>query len=192
MNEPLGQFIRRRRKANHMTQEQLSELAEVSARFISQLEKGKETVCFDVVSRVLAVFGCHLEAVARHGDGYQTPDNWTTDFSSVPSESGTYLIRDQEKGIYYVGSSADLHTRLAHHAHQKKGSEVAWILLEGDDVLYAECFFIYRHRPFLNQVSPRKVKKPSTSAKSALTQVAHSLGIVLHFVKSCAEHEEDY
>lgn len=39
MNEPLGLFIRRRRKANRLTQEQLAELSEVSTRFISQLEK---------------------------------------------------------------------------------------------------------------------------------------------------------
>ena len=189
MDEPIGQFVRRRRKANRMTQEQLSELAEVSARFISQLEKGKETTRFDVVSRVLAVFGCHLEVVARHGDEYQTPINWTEDFSSAPAKSGAYLIRDQKRGIYYVGSSADLHNRLLNHQHQQEGSEAAWLLLPGDDVLYAECFFIYKHRPFFNKVAPRKLKRPSMPAKSALAQVAHSLGIVLHFVKSCAEEE---
>lgn len=53
----LGQFIRQRRKANRLSQEELAELASVSARFVSELERGKGTVRLDVVNRVLAVFG---------------------------------------------------------------------------------------------------------------------------------------
>ena len=59
----IGSFIRQRRKENKLSQQQLAELAEVSARFISQLEQGKDTVRLDVVNRVLAVFGKTLGLV---------------------------------------------------------------------------------------------------------------------------------
>ena len=62
-NDSIGQFVRQRRKANHLSQEELAELASVSARFISQLEQGKDTVRLDVVNRVLAVFGRRLGLV---------------------------------------------------------------------------------------------------------------------------------
>ena len=62
-NDSIGQFVRQRRKANHLSQEELAELASVSARFISQLEQGKDTVRLDVVNRVLAVFGKTLGLV---------------------------------------------------------------------------------------------------------------------------------
>ena len=62
-NESIGQFVRERRKANHLSQQKLAELASVSARFISQLEQGKDTVRLDVVNRVLAVFGKTLGLV---------------------------------------------------------------------------------------------------------------------------------
>lgn len=59
----IGQFVRERRKANQMTQQQLSELAGVGLRFVSELERGKDTVRVDAVNRVLAVFGKTLGVV---------------------------------------------------------------------------------------------------------------------------------
>lgn len=54
---PIGEFVRERRKANHMTQQQVAELAGVGKRFVSEIERGKSTVRIDAVNRVLAVFG---------------------------------------------------------------------------------------------------------------------------------------
>ena len=53
----IGEFIRTRRVANHLTQQALGELAGVGTRFISELERGKATVRLEVVDRVLRVFG---------------------------------------------------------------------------------------------------------------------------------------
>ncbi len=53
----IGAFIRRRRKANHMTQTQLAALAGVGVRFLSELERGKPTARVDAVDAVLQVFG---------------------------------------------------------------------------------------------------------------------------------------
>ena len=53
----IGEFIRARRVANHLTQQALGELAGVGTRFISELERGKSTVRLEVVDRVLRVFG---------------------------------------------------------------------------------------------------------------------------------------
>ena len=56
----IGQVVRRRRSANELTQRQLSELAGVGLRFVSELERGKPTLRMDAVNRVLAVFGLML------------------------------------------------------------------------------------------------------------------------------------
>jgi len=66
MNDSLGdvgEFVRARRKANHMTQRDLAELAGVGLRFVSELERNKPSVRMSVVNQVLAVFGKALGIV---------------------------------------------------------------------------------------------------------------------------------
>ena len=61
----IGEFVRARRQANNLTQQELGELAGVGTRFISELERGKLTLRMDAVNRVLRVFGqmlAHIEA----------------------------------------------------------------------------------------------------------------------------------
>lgn len=59
----VGEFVRERRKANSLSQQQLGELAGVGTRVVSELERGKPTLRMDVVNRVLAVFGKQLGLV---------------------------------------------------------------------------------------------------------------------------------
>lgn len=59
----IGQLVRQRRLANRLTQRQLSELAGVGLRLISELERGKATLRMDAANRVLAVFGAMLGTV---------------------------------------------------------------------------------------------------------------------------------
>ncbi|MFM7865518.1 MAG: helix-turn-helix domain-containing protein [Planctomycetaceae bacterium] len=61
--QEIGAFIRRRRRANNLTQRELSELANVGLRLVSELERGKPTLRTDAVNRVLAVFGQMLGVV---------------------------------------------------------------------------------------------------------------------------------
>lgn len=56
----IGEMVRRRRQANHLTQRQLGELAGTGPRLVSELERGKPTLRMDAVNRVLAVFGLML------------------------------------------------------------------------------------------------------------------------------------
>lgn len=61
----IGKFVRERRLASALTQQELGELAGVGTRFISELERGKITLRMDAVNRVLRVFGQmlgHIEA----------------------------------------------------------------------------------------------------------------------------------
>jgi y4mF family transcriptional regulator len=60
----IGQLVRQRRLANNLTQRQLSELAGVGLRLVSELERGKTTLRMDAVNRVLAAFGLTLGLVA--------------------------------------------------------------------------------------------------------------------------------
>lgn len=59
----IGQLVRQRRLANNLTQRQLSELAGVGRRLVSELERGKATLRMDAVNRVLVAFGLTLGPV---------------------------------------------------------------------------------------------------------------------------------
>lgn len=67
----IGDFVRQRRQANNLTQQELGELAGVGTRFVSELERGKPTLRMDAVNQVLRVFGQmlgHIEAPRDEGD----------------------------------------------------------------------------------------------------------------------------
>lgn len=55
--QEIGRYVRERRQASRLTQQELGELAGVGTRFISELERGKPTLRMDAVNRVLFVFG---------------------------------------------------------------------------------------------------------------------------------------
>lgn len=64
----MGAFVRRRRKANGLTQRELAELAGVGVRLVSELERGKPTLRLDAVRAVLAVFGMTVGVVPMPRD----------------------------------------------------------------------------------------------------------------------------
>ena len=59
----IGDFVRQRRKAASLSQHELSELAGVGTRFVSELERGKPTIRVDALNKVVAVFGKTLGLV---------------------------------------------------------------------------------------------------------------------------------
>ena len=59
----VGEFARRRRRANRLTQRELADLAGVGMRLVSELERGKPTLRMDAVNRVLQVFGQMLGTI---------------------------------------------------------------------------------------------------------------------------------
>lgn len=63
-----------RRRGNNLTQRELSELANVGLRLVSELERGKPTLRTDAVNRVLAVFGQMLGVVPAPGPPFQVDD----------------------------------------------------------------------------------------------------------------------
>ena len=66
MNETdsIAKFIKQSRKAERITQIQLSKLAGVGIRFVRELESGKQTVQLRKVNQVLKLFG-HVLAPVR-------------------------------------------------------------------------------------------------------------------------------
>jgi len=70
----VGTYVRRRRKANRMTQQELAELAGVGLRFLKELERGKPTVQMASVNAVLRLFGKQL-GVVDHPRDAQAPDD---------------------------------------------------------------------------------------------------------------------
>jgi HTH-type transcriptional regulator / antitoxin HipB len=63
--EILGTAVRQRRRELGLTQTELAGVANTTLRFVSELERGKETVRLDVVLRVLAALGLDLVLAAR-------------------------------------------------------------------------------------------------------------------------------
>jgi HTH-type transcriptional regulator / antitoxin HipB len=61
----LGGEVKARRVALGLGQEELSELAGVSVRFVRELEHGKDTVRIDKVNAVLDVLGLVLAVKVR-------------------------------------------------------------------------------------------------------------------------------
>jgi y4mF family transcriptional regulator len=56
----IGKEIRRARKTQGLRQEDLAGLAGVGARFVVEVERGKETAQLGRVLQLLAVLGCDL------------------------------------------------------------------------------------------------------------------------------------
>ncbi|GAC1441322.1 MAG: hypothetical protein NVSMB55_08780 [Mycobacteriales bacterium] len=57
----LGQALRDRRRDLRLTQQDVADLAEVSVRFLHELERGKPGVRFDKLLAVLRALGLHLQ-----------------------------------------------------------------------------------------------------------------------------------
>lgn len=71
----VGEFVRRRRKAAKLTQLALGELAGVGTRFISDLERGKQTIRLLELDLVLAVFGKSIGIVDRPKEPEQVDES---------------------------------------------------------------------------------------------------------------------
>jgi len=69
----LGGTIRSRRRALKLTQEDLSDISDVSLRLIHELEHSKETVQLATLIKVLSSLGLHLELTLGASD-YVTID----------------------------------------------------------------------------------------------------------------------
>ena len=63
--EDLGRVVREARKAQKLSQDDLAGMAGTGRRFIVDLEKGKETVQFGKVLRVLATLGVSIAAIRK-------------------------------------------------------------------------------------------------------------------------------
>lgn len=60
MQAELGATIRLERKSMRLSQQELGDLAGTGLNFVSQVERGKETVRFDKLLAVLRVLGLKL------------------------------------------------------------------------------------------------------------------------------------
>ncbi len=58
---PIGTFIKQKRKEAHLTQVEFAMRSGLGLRFVRELEQGKETVRLDKVNQALSMFG--MEAV---------------------------------------------------------------------------------------------------------------------------------
>lgn len=58
---PVARFVRARRKAIGLTQEELASQTGVGLRFLKEMELGKQTLRMDKVLQVLQYFGYALE-----------------------------------------------------------------------------------------------------------------------------------
>ena len=66
--EGIGAFVRAKRKELRLTQLEVAALADVSDRFLRELEHGKPSVEIGKVIDVMAVLGFDLEPVVHRSD----------------------------------------------------------------------------------------------------------------------------
>ena len=66
--DPIGIFVRERRKLLGYTQEELAVRTGTSLNFVKSIELGKKTLRLDKVNQVLALFGARLEPVTSPRD----------------------------------------------------------------------------------------------------------------------------
>jgi len=64
----LGVFVRRVRRQQQLTQQALAAAADVSTRFVHDLEHGKPTAALGLTLRVLAALGIEVQLVAPEDD----------------------------------------------------------------------------------------------------------------------------
>jgi y4mF family transcriptional regulator len=70
----LGEQVRKARRRQKMSQEELAFAADVSPRTVFAIEQGKPTVRFDMLSRVMAAVGLQLSVEPR--DKVWIPREW--------------------------------------------------------------------------------------------------------------------
>ena len=58
---PIGEYVKRRRREAGLTQEEFALRSGLGLRFVRELEQGKETLRMDKVNQALSMFG--MEAV---------------------------------------------------------------------------------------------------------------------------------
>jgi len=64
--EELGELVRAHRKSKHLTLETISGLGNLSTRFLSEFERGKETAEIGKVLKVLRTLGLEVTVQPRH------------------------------------------------------------------------------------------------------------------------------
>lgn len=69
MAQEIIEFVKMRRRALKMTQEDLAKRSGVGLRFVRDLEQGKKRLRMDKVNQVLALFGHELGPVKMKVEG---------------------------------------------------------------------------------------------------------------------------
>ena len=64
--EELGELVRAHRKSKHLTLETISGLGNLSTRFLSEFERGKETAEIGKVLKTLRTLGLEVTVQPRH------------------------------------------------------------------------------------------------------------------------------
>ena len=69
MAQKIIEFVKMRRRALKMTQQDLAKRSGVGLRFVRDLEQGKKRLRMDKVNQVLALFGHELGPVKMKAEG---------------------------------------------------------------------------------------------------------------------------
>jgi len=69
MAQEIIEFVKMRRRALKMTQEDLAKRSGVGLRFVRDLEQGKKRLRMDKVNQILALFGHELGPVKMKAEG---------------------------------------------------------------------------------------------------------------------------
>ena len=103
----IGKTIATRRKAQHISQEQLSEKADISQGYISSIERGKEKPSLELLEKIAQALDCQLY-IDLIPNGVPAPDVehiasavTSTEYSNVsePQAAPTWVTLEQASSI---------------------------------------------------------------------------------------------
>ena len=91
----IGRRIKEKRKAKHMTQEQLAEHLDVTIGYVSQLERGATKINLDILSRIANLFHCDVAEFVTSSNSFCLIDESTDELI----ETYNQLTSDEKKKL---------------------------------------------------------------------------------------------
>ena len=73
----IGRRIKEKRRAKHMTQEQLAEHLDVTIGYVSQLERGATKINLEILARIANLFDCDIAEFVTNSNTFSLMDEST-------------------------------------------------------------------------------------------------------------------
>jgi transcriptional regulator with XRE-family HTH domain len=119
----LGRYLRDRRHEQATTISDASSVASIGERFISEIERGKQTAFFDKTLRYLNILGLSLHIYPRNALSIQSPYGAFTDIKAIGALARHHR-KDQKATLDTVKQLSDLSLRFLSDFERGNNSQI--------------------------------------------------------------------